>query len=566
MLAGRPSPEPRSSLELSQQAALRPIEDVANEAGLLPHEIELYGRNAAKVDLSVLDRLADRPDGRLVVVTGITPTSLGEGKTTTSIGLTQGLERVGSRAMLCLREPSVGPVFGSKGGGTGGGRSQLVPMEDINLHFTGDFHAVAAAHNLLAAALDASLYHDNPLGVEPRTVTWPRALDVNDRALRHMVIGLRGTAHGVPREAGFVITAASEVMAILAMTTGPRDLRERLGRIVVGETREGRPVTAEDLRVAGAMAVLLRDAVRPNLVQTIEGRPALVHAGPFGNIASGNSSILAARVALKLADVVLTEAGFGSDLGFEKFCHLVAPAAGIAPSAAVIVATARALRMHGGLDEAAACGGPNAAALERGVENLAAHIDNVHAFGLPAVVAVNRVEGDSDEELDLLVGLAGDLGADEVALCDGFARGGEGAEDLAKGVLAALEAPSRFAPLNPPDTPIAEQLETIATRLYGANGVELSETAWRALSHFEARGLGRLPVCVAKTHRSLSHDPARKGRPGGFTLPVRDLVASVGAGFAVALCADQMLMPGLGREPAFTRMDVDADGRAVGLA
>jgi formate--tetrahydrofolate ligase len=566
MLAGRPSPEPRSSLELSQQATLRPIEDVAEEAGLLPDEVEPYGRHAAKVDLSVLDRLADRPDGRLVVVTGITPTSLGEGKTTTSIGLTQGLGRVGSRAMLCLREPSVGPVFGSKGGGTGGGRSQLVPMEDINLHFTGDFHAVAAAHNRLAAALDASLYHDNPHGVEPRTVTWPRALDVNDRALRHMVIGLRGTAHGVPREAGFVITAASEVMAILAMTTGPRDLRERLGRIVVGETREGRPVTAEDLRVAGAMAVLLRDAVRPNLVQTIEGRPALVHAGPFGNIASGNSSILAARVALKLADVVLTEAGFGSDLGFEKFCHLVAPAAGIAPSAAVIVATARALRMHGGLDEAAACGGPNAAALERGVENLAAHIDNVHAFGLPAVVAVNRMEGDSDEELDLLVGLAGDLGADEVALCDGFARGGEGAEDLAKGVLAALEAPSRFAPLNPPDTPIAEQLETIATRLYGANGVELSETAWRALSHFEARGLGRLPVCVAKTHRSLSHEPARKGRPGGFTLPVRDLVASVGAGFAVALCADQMLMPGLGREPAFTRMDADADGRAVGLA
>jgi formate--tetrahydrofolate ligase len=457
-------------------------------------------------------------------------------------------------------------VFGAKGGGTGGGRSQLVPMEDINLHFTGDFHAVAAAHNLLAAALDASVYHDNPLGVEPRTVTWPRALDVNDRALRHMVIGLRGTAHGIPREAGFVITAASEVMAILAMTTGPKDLRERLGRIVVGETREDRPVTADDLRVAGAMALLLRDAVRPNLAQTIEGRPALVHAGPFGNIASGNSSILAARVALKLADVVLTEAGFGSDLGFEKFCHLVAPTAGIAPSAAVIVATARALRMHGGLDEAAAREGPNTAAVERGVENLAAHIDNVHAFGLPAVVAVNRMEGDSDEELDLLAELAGDLGADEVALCDGFARGGEGAEDLAKGVLAALESPSRFAPLNPPDTPIADQLVTIATRLYGAAGVELSETARGALSRFEARGLGRLPVCVAKTHRSLSHDPARKGRPRGFTLPVRDLVASVGAGFAVALCADQMLMPGLGREPAFTRMDVDADGRTVGLA
>jgi formate--tetrahydrofolate ligase len=566
MLTGRPSPEPPSSLELSQQAPLRPIEDVAGEAGLLLEEVEPHGRHAGKVDLSVLDRLADQPDGRLVVVTGITPTSLGEGKTTTSIGLTQGLGVVGARAMLCIREPSVGPVFGSKGGGTGGGRAQLVPMDDINLHFTGDFHAVSAAHNLLAAALDASLYHDNPLGIEPRTVTWPRALDVNDRALRHTVIGLRGTAHGVPREAGFVITAASEVMAILAMASGPADLRERLGRIEVGETREGRQVSAEDLRVAGAMAVLLRHAVRPNLVQTIEGRPALVHAGPFGNIASGNSSVLADRVALKLADVVVTESGFGSDLGFEKFSHLVAPAAGIAPSAAVVVATVRALRMHGGLEETAACAMPDVGAVERGAENLAAHIDNVHAFGLPAVVAVNRVEGDADEELDLLMGLARDFGADEVALSDGFTRGGVGAEDLAKAVLSALETPPRFAPLNPPGTPIADQIETIATRVYGAAGVELSEAALSTLSRFAARGIDRLPVCMAKTHLSLSHDPALKGRPRGFILPVRDLVASVGAGFAVALCADQMLMPGLGREPAFTRMDLDADGRTIGLA
>ena len=566
MLTGRPSSEPPSSLELAQRASLRPIEDVAAEAGFLPDEVEPYGRHAGKVDLSVLDRLGDRPDGRLVVVTGITPTSLGEGKTTTSIGLAQGLGRVGARAMLCIREPSVGPVFGSKGGGTGGGHAQLLPMEDINLHLTGDFHAVAAAHNLLAAALDASLYHDNPLGVEPRTVTWPRALDVNDRALRHMVIGLRGTAHGVPREAGFVITAASEVMAILAMATGLDDLRARLGRIVVGETREGRPITAEDLRVAGAMAVLLRHAVRPNLVQTIEGRPALVHAGPFGNIAAGNNSVLADRVALKLADVVITESGFGSDLGFEKFCHLVAPAAGIAPSVAVVVATVRALRMHGGLDEVQACTKPDVDALEQGAENLAAHIDNVHAFGLPAVVAVNRVEGDTDEELDLLMALARDFGADEVALCDGFARGGEGAEDLAKAVLAALESPSRFIPLNAPGAPIAQQIETIATRLYGAAGVDLSEATLGSLTRLEARGLDRLPVCMAKTHLSLSHDPGRKGRPQSFTLPVRDLVASVGAGFVVALCADQMLMPGLGREPAFTRTDVDADGRTVGLA
>jgi formate--tetrahydrofolate ligase len=541
------------------------MEDVAAEAGLLPEEITPFGRHAAKVDLSVIDRLADRPDGKVVVVTGITPTSLGEGKTTTSIGLTQGLGIVGARAMLCIREPSVGPVFGSKGGGTGGGHAQLVPMEDINLHFTGDFHAVSAAHNLLAAALDASVYHDNPLGVEPRTVTWPRALDVNDRALRHTVIGLRGTAHGVPREAGFVITAASEVMAILALATGPADLRERLGRIVVGETRSGEPVTAEDLRVAGAMAVLLQHAVQPNLVQTIEGRPALVHTGPFGNIASGNSSILAARVAQKLADVVITEAGFGSDLGFEKFCHLVAPA-GLTPSAAVVVATVRALRMHGGLDEAAACTMNDVAALERGAENLAAHIDNVHAFGLPAVVAVNRVEGDSDEELDVLAGMARELGADEVAVCDGFARGGPGADELAKAVLAALETPPAFTPLNPPGTPVPEQIERIASRVYGAEGIELSEVARASLGRLIERGLDRLPVCMAKTHRSLSHDPALKGRPRGFTLPVRDLVPSVGAEFVVALCADQMLMPGLGREPAFTRMDVDADGRTVGLA
>ena len=554
------------SLELAQRAVLRPIEEIAAEAGLRPEEIEPHGRAAAKIDLGVLSRLGGAPDGRVVVVTGITPTSLGEGKTTTSIGLVQGLERVGARAMLCLREPSVGPVFGSKGGGTGGGHAQVVPMEDINLHFTGDFHAVAAAHNLLAAALDASLHHGNPLRIEPRTVTWPRALDLNDRALRHILVGLGGRPHGVSRESGFVITAASEVMAILAMTSGVEDLRGRLERIVVAETAAGEPVTAEDLRVAGAMAVLLRHAIRPNLVQTIEGRPALVHSGPFGNIASGNSSVLAARIGRKLADVVVTEAGFGSDLGFEKFCHLVAPAGGLEPSAAVIVATVRALRMHGGLDEVTACAGPDPASLERGAANLAAHIDNVHAFGLPAVVAVNRVEGDADAELELLAEAARELGADEVAVCDGFARGGAGAEDLAKALLAALERPASFIPLNPPGTAIREQIERIATRLYGAAGVELAPAAERSLARLAGRGLDRLPVCMAKSHLSLSHDPAVKGRPTGFLLPVRDLVASVGAGFVVALCGDQMLMPGLGREPAFTRMDVDSDGRVTGLS
>jgi formate--tetrahydrofolate ligase len=547
------------------EASLRPIEEVGRAAGLLPDELEPQGRHAAKVDLAVLDRLRDAADGRLVVVTGVTPTSAGEGKTTTAIALTQGLERIGTRGILCMREPSMGPVFGSKGGGTGGGRAVVEPMEDINLHFTGDFHAIAAAHNLLAAALDASLHHGNPLRIDPRSVSWPRTLDVNDRALRHVVVGLGGRAHGVPREAGFVITAASEVMAILSMAAGPQDLRERLGRIVVGSTDEGEPVVAEDLRVAGAMAALLRQAVRPNLVQTTEGSPALIHTGPFGNIATGNNSVIADRVGRKLADVVITEAGFGSDLGFEKFCHLVAPAGDLTPSAAVIVATVRALRMHGGLSEDEAVAGENVGALERGAENLAAHIDNVHAFGLPAVVAVNRVEGDSERELGLLVELAGGLGAEEAVVCDGYAAGGAGAEELAKALASALERPAAFAPVNPPGTPIREQIDRIATRIYGADGVELSVAAERSLSRLEELGLDTLPVCMAKTHASLSHDPSRKGRPSGFVLPVRDLTPSVGAGFVVVLCGDQLLMPGLGREPGFTRIDVDDAGRILGL-
>jgi formate--tetrahydrofolate ligase len=559
-----PEPPSRSSLEISQSAALRPIEEVGRDAGLTADELEPYGRHKGKVALSVLDRLADAPEGRVVVVTGITPTSAGEGKTTTSIAMAQGMDRVGARALLCLREPSMGPVFGAKGGGTGGGRAQVVPMEDINLHFTGDFHAVAAAHNLLAAAVDAALHHG--ADIDARSITWPRAFDVNDRALRNTVVGLGGRPHGVPRESGFVITAASEVMAILAMAISPEDLRERLGRIEVAHTAEGEPVTAEDLRVAGAMAAVLRDAVRPNLAQTLEGQPALIHTGPFGNIASGNSSVVADRVAMKLADVVLTEAGFGSDLGFEKFCHLVAPAGGIEPSAAVIVATARALKMHGGLGEADACfGGEELAALERGAENLAAHLDNVHAFGLPAVVAVNAVAGDTDREIDLLADLSRDLGADEVAVSDGFARGGEGAEELAKAVLSAVERPSTFRPINDPGTPLREQIDRIATRLYGSAGAELTPEAERSLRRLEERGLDDLPVCMAKPHLSLSHDPKLKGRPRGFVLPVRDLVPAVGAGFVVALCGDIMRMPGLGKEPAYTRIDVAQDGRITGL-
>jgi formate--tetrahydrofolate ligase len=555
-----------SSLEIAQSAELRPIADVAADAGLRPEEVEPRLRHAAKVDLSVLHRLEDAPDGRLIIVTGVTPTSAGEGKTTTSVGLTQGLARVGTRAMLCLREPSMGPVFGAKGGGTGGGRAQVVPMEDINLHFTGDFHAIAAAHNLLAAALDASLQHGNALGIDTRTITWPRTLDVNERALRNIVIGLGGRPHGIPRESGFVITAASELMAILAMATDPDDLRERLGRIAVAETAGGEPITAEDLRVAGSMAVLLKDALKPNLVQTLEGNPALIHTGPFGNIASGNSSIIADRVGLKLADLVVTEAGFGSDLGFEKFCHLVCRTAGLVPSAAVVVVTGRALKMHGGLSEEEADGGENLEALERGAENLAAHVDNVHAFGLPAVVAINHVPGDTERELEHLRDLALDMGAEEVAVAEGYERGGEGMEDLAKAVLQASERPAGFRLVNESGTPIREQVRRIATHLYGAEGVKFEPAAERTLARIEERGLGELPVCMAKTHLSISHDPALKGRPRGFTLPVRDLVASEGAGFVVVLCGDVLRMPGLGKDPAFTRMDLGADGRITGLS
>ncbi len=555
----------RSTLEIAQAARLRPILDVAAEAGLLQEEIELYGPHKAKVDLSVLDRLGDRPDGKLVVVTAITPTRAGEGKTTTSVGLTQGLGRIGRRVVLCMREPSTGPVFGIKGGGTGGGHAQVVPMEDINLHFTGDFHAIAAAHNLLAAAIDASIYNDNPLDIEPRSISWPRTLDVNDRALRDIIIGLGGTAHGVPRESGFVITAASEVMALIGLAAGLPDLRARIGRIVVAETRDQQPVTAEDLRVAGAMTVLLKAALRPNLVQTLEGQPVLIHTGPFGNIATANNSILADRIGLKLADVVVTEAGFGSDLGLEKFCHIVCRYGDLRPSAAVLVATVRAIKAHGGVPEGPALADEDLDALKRGADNLAAHIEIVRAFGIPCVVAINRFSTDTEAELAALGELAGGAGAERVVVNEGFERGGDGAVALAEAVVEATERPNGFAPINPPGLPLPEQIESIATRIYGADGVEFFPEAVRKLAILERRGLDRLPVCMAKTHMSLSHDAAQRGRPRGFRLPVRNLLPSVGAGFVVALCGDIMLMPGLGRRPAFQDVDVDDEGTTVGL-
>jgi formate--tetrahydrofolate ligase len=555
----------KSGLEIAQAATLRPIEEIAASAGLLPGEIEAFGRWKAKVDLSVLRRLDTDPDGKLVVVTAITPTRAGEGKTTTSVGLTQGLGRLGKRVVLCMREPSMGPVFGIKGGGTGGGYAQVLPMEDINLHFTGDFHAIAAAHNLLAAALDASIYNDNPLEIEDRTISWPRTLDVNDRSLRDVIIGLGGTAHGVPRESKFVITAASEITALLGLASDLRDLRERLGRIVVAETRAGEPVTAEDLRVAGAMAVLLKEAIRPNLVQTLEGQPVLIHSGPFGNIASANNSIIADRVGLKLADYVVTEAGFGSDLGLEKFCHIVCRYGGFRPASAVLVATVRAIKSHGGVPDGPALIAENVDALKRGVENLEGHLDVVRAFGIPAVVSINRFPADTDGELSLLRELALDAGAERAVVNEGFLQGGEGATELAEAVIDASQQESSYAPVNPPGLPLLKQIERIATGLYGAAAVELSPVARKSLEKLTARGLGELPVCMAKTHLSISHDPTQRGRPRGYRLPVRDLYASVGAGFVVALCGDIMLMPGLGREPAFANVDLDEHGNTVGL-
>ena len=554
----------KSGLEIAQEAVLRPIDEVAADAGILDEELERHGRHRGKISLSILDRLADRPDGKLIITTAITPTKAGEGKTTTSISLTQGMGKIGKDVLLCLREPSMGPVFGIKGGGTGGGYAQVVPMEDINLHFNGDFHAVQAAHNLLAAALDASIYHGNPLGIDATTVTWPRTLDVNDRELRYSVVGLGGKAHGVPRENQFVIVAASEVMAVLALSNDLADLRARLGRIVVASTSDGTPVSAEDLHVAGAMAAIMKEAIEPNLVQTLEGQPTLIHAGPFGNIAHANNSIIEDRIALKLADYVVTEAGFASDLGFQKFCDIVCRTGGFAPSAGVLVTTVRATKSHGGkpFEE---LGEEDVEALERGIDNLAAHIGIVREYGLPCVVAVNNFPTDTEKEIDALRELAGGAGAETVVVNRAFGQGGAGAVELAEAVVEACERPSSFHLLTPDGTPIRDQIEAIATRVYGADGVDYLPQAEKDIARMDQLGFGTFPVCMAKTHLSLSHDPSLLNRPTRFRLPVRGVVPSAGAGFVVVLCGDMQRMPGLGRTPAFTKVDLDADGRIVGL-
>jgi formyltetrahydrofolate synthetase len=548
-----------SSLEIAQDATLRPIAEIAEAAGLEPDEYDLYGKYKAKVDLGVVDRLASTPDAKLVCVTAITPTKAGEGKTTTSVSLTQGLGYLGRKVALCLREASVGPVFGIKGGAAGGGYAQVVPMEDLNLHFTGDLHAITAANNLLAAMLEAHLLHGNTLGIDPLTVSWRRCVDINDRALRSIVVGLGGRTNGYVRETGFDITAASEVMAILAVARDLHDLRARLGAITVGYTWEGEPVTAEQLNAAGSMTVLLKDAIKPNLVQTLEGQPAFVHCGPFANIAHGNNSLVADLVALKLADYVVTESGFGADMGMEKFLDIVCRIGGLSPSAVVLVATARALKHHGGDPD----GGVEA--IERGAANLQRHLGIVAEFGLKAVVAVNRFPGDTDEEVETLRRLALEHGAHAAELNEAFERGGEGAAALAEAVVDAAEQPSSFDFIYPLDGPIDAKVEAICTRVYGADGVVFLPAAQEKIRTFTEKGLDNLPVCMAKTHLSLSHDPTLLNAPTGFTVTVRDIRAYTGSGWLVPLLGDMQTMPGLGVKPAAFDVDIDESGKTVGL-
>ena len=548
-----------------------PIAEVAARAGLAPDELELFGRSKAKIRLEALDRLRDRPLGKYVAVTAITPTPLGEGKTVTTIGLAQALHLTGRPTFACLRQPSQGPTFGLKGGAAGGGQATLFPMQDINLHFTGDFHAVAAAHNLLAAALDAHLFHGNRLGVDPSTISLKRVLDVNDRALRSITIGQGERNPALARPSGFEITAASEVMAILALARDRADLRARLGRMIVALDGDGAPVTPERLGVAGAMAVLLKDALLPNLVQTAEGSPALVHAGPFANIAHGNSSVLADLIALRLADYVVTESGFGADLGFEKLADIKCRASGLAPDCAVVVATVRALKAHGGVGPIVA-GRPlpdellteNLPALERGCANLDRQIRNVLAFGVPAVVAINAFPTDTLAEIELIQRRAVAAGALSAQVSRVFAEGGQGGVELAEAVAEACQRPASFAPLYPDDLPTRDKIDTIARRLYGAAGVELLPAAVEQCARWEQLDLGCLPVCMAKTQLSLSHDPKLLGAPSGFVLPVREVRASAGAGFLYALCGSMLTMPGLPPHPNFERIDL-VDGQVTGL-
>ena len=558
-----------SDLDIARSARLVRIEALAESIGLLPDEVEPHGRYKAKIALRALERLRDRPDGRLIDVTGINPTALGEGKTVVTIGLTQGLRKIGKKALSTLRQPSMGPVFGVKGGATGGGYSQVLPLEEINLHFTGDFHAVATAHNLLAAMIDNHLFQGNKLGLDPDAILWRRSLDLNDRALRRVRIGVGGGNNGVERETGFDITASSEVMAILSLSTGLADLKERLGNILVGSTRDGRLVRASDLRAQGAMAAVLREAIKPNLVQNLEGGGAIVHCGPFANVAHGNNSILADRLALKLADYVVTESGFGSECGAEKLFDIKCRISGNIPSVAVIVCSVRALKLHGGAaidtKDSSTWKRPDPEAARRGCANLAKHIENIRLFGLPAVVAINRFDSDSPEEIAVVREAAVAAGAAAAVPVEVWAKGGEGGVALAEAVLAACEAPSKFRPLYELDASIEEKIELIARKVYGAAGVSYSEAARARVEFLRREGYGRLPICMAKTPLSLSHDPKLKGRPEGFTLPISEVRIAAGAGFIYPLVGSIMTMPGLPPVPAADSIDIDETGRVTGL-
>jgi formyltetrahydrofolate synthetase len=561
-----------SDLEIAQSAEIKPISEIAAAMGLADEDVDLYRKFKAKISLGVLQKFADRPNGKYVVVTSITPTPLGEGKTTTTVGLGMALSRLGHRAAICLRQPSLGPVFGNRGGATGSGHSQVLPMEDINLHLTGDTHAVALAHNLLAAFIDNSLFYDNSLDLDPYTIAWPRVVDVNDRALRSVTVGLGGREGGIPRESSFDIAVASEVMAILALSTSYRDLRARLGHIVVGTTRAGKPVTAEDLQCAGAMAVLVREALKPNLLQTIEHTPAFIHTGPFGNIAQGNNSIIADQIALKLNDYVVTESGFGSDLGMEKFFDIKCRHSGLTPRAVVLVATIRALKMHGGAAHVST-GKPlppelqkeDLAAVERGAQNLIKHIENARLFGIPVVVAINRFQSDTEREIALIERIARDAGTEGAFVSYAWERGGAGAISLAEAVVHACNKPSSFKFLYALDLPIKEKIERIAEKIYGADGVTYFSEAERKIQLYTELGFDKLPICMAKTHLSISHDDQLKGRPRKFRVPIRDVRAAVGAGYLYPICGDLRTMPVLPRVPAGTRMDIDENGRIIGL-
>ena len=552
-----------TDIEIAQQCAMKPITEVASALGIRPEELEPYGHYKAKLSDDLAKRLESQPDGKLILVTAINPTPAGEGKTTTTVGLGQAMQKIGKKAIIALREPSLGPVFGIKGGAAGGGYAQVVPMEDINLHFTGDMHAITAANNLLCAILDNHMQQGNELNIDQRRILFKRCMDMNDRALRFVNVGLGGKANGIPREDGFQITVASEVMAILCLASDMQDLKERLGNILVAYTYDNKPVYAKDLKVNGSMAVLLKDAIKPNLVQTLENTPALMHGGPFANIAHGCNSVRATKLALKLADYTITEAGFGSDLGAEKFLDIKCRYAGLKPSAIVVVATLRALKYNGGVPKAETAQ-PNVEAVKAGLCNLAAHVENMKKFGVPVVVAINHFLTDSDEEIAVLENYCRENDV-EFALSDVFAKGGEGGVALAEKVVKACEKPANVAPLYDVELPIKEKIDIIAKNIYGADSVVYSSEALKSIANIEKLGQDKLPICMAKTQYSLSDDPSKLGRPTGFKLNIRDVKLSAGAGFIVALSGTIMTMPGLGKDPAAYRIDIDEDGHIHGL-